>query len=53
MIKGLEHFSYEERLRQVRLFILEKRRLQGDLTAAFQYQKGAYRKSGEGLCQGV
>jgi len=28
---------------------LEKRRLQRDLIADFQYLKGAYRKAGEGL----
>jgi len=51
MIRGLEHLSCEDKMRELGLFSLEKRRLQGDLIAAFQYMMGPTRKLGRDFLQ--
>lgn len=49
MIGEMEHLSYKDRLRELGLFNLEKRRHWEHLIATLQYVKGGYKKVGDTL----
>lgn len=49
MIKELENLPYQEQLKELGLFSLEKRRLMTDLITEFRYLKDGYKEDGDRL----
>jgi len=49
MIRVLEYLFYEDQLKELGLFNMEKKRLWEDIIVAFQYLKGFYKHEGNQL----